>query len=81
MLDPISSLGLHDDPDGDEAAMELTGSGSPSPEPGEDLFGGIAADHLLVHEVRRRGVNMTEGGPGAQLRACGGDCGQAGMQN
>ncbi|XP_077331975.1 RNA-binding protein MEX3B-like [Lithobates pipiens] len=63
MLDPISSLGLHDDQDGEEAAMELPGSGSPSPEPGGDLFGGMAADHLLVHEVRRRGVNMTEGVP------------------
>ncbi|KAM5194289.1 RNA-binding protein MEX3D [Mantella aurantiaca] len=62
MLDPISSLGLHEDPEGEETGMEGPGSDSSSPEPG-DLYGGMAADHLLVHEVRRRGVNMTEGVP------------------
>lgn len=62
MLDPISALGLHEDMDGEETGVDLPGSGSPSPEPG-DIFGEMAADHMLVHEVRRRGVNMTEGVP------------------
>ncbi|XP_072261074.1 RNA-binding protein MEX3D [Pyxicephalus adspersus] len=62
MLDPISALRLHEDLERVDTAIELPGSDSPSPEPG-DIFAEMSADHLLVHEVRRRGVNMTEGVP------------------
>ncbi|XP_075060864.1 RNA-binding protein MEX3B-like [Mixophyes fleayi] len=62
MLNPLSVLGLQDGQDEDEFGSENAGSGPPSPEPG-DIFGEVAADHLLASGARRRGINMTEGVP------------------
>ncbi|XP_069820625.1 RNA-binding protein MEX3B-like [Dendropsophus ebraccatus] len=57
LLDPLSVLGLQDDPD-DENALD---SGLPSPASPGELYGEMSADQLLG--ARRRGANMTEGVP------------------